>query len=691
MNAVLARLLTRVRQAVAAHAALTWLPVALAPALCLVLLNKPVLALAAAIVAVLLAGLGSLWRAKGFDRTWLVRELNARRPDMEDSADLLYAGEGGLNPIQQMQRARLQDRLGKAETDLRPVWTWRPIVLGWCGLAAVAVLFAVTPLLFNRPASLRAIKASGGASGAPQLVSQTLVLTPPAYTGIAARNQATLDARVPQGTRIDWRVQIAPQVAAADLVFHDGKHIALTRSGDVWTASLVLNQSTLYRIDAKGIKSGALHRLDIIADTPPQIKVITPDRSLSLVTPGQTVWPLVFEVSDDYGVASVAQLHVTLAQGEGENIKFVDRDLTIAGSGSAKQKRFATQLDLGKLGFATGNDLVAQLTVSDNRNPAPQSVRSPSLILRWPSDLGNESTGIEGLAKKTLPAYFRSERQIIIDAEALLKDKKKISAAEFLKRSDAIGVDQRILRLRYGQFLGEEAEGEKNADGTPAEHHDEASEKSSEGSFGVDNGLEALYGHVHDEAEAATLLDPETRATLKKALDEMWQSELHLRQGHPELALPHAYKALAFIKEVQQATRIYLSRVGPELPPIDDSRRMTGKRDGLVDRTTALAERPDADGAVITVWMALADPKAHPDLGALEGWMRLNENRLFDPLAVYAALDAVRQDPDCQTCRIGLRNVLWAVLSRPPAGASRQPRSDPAGNRYLDALQGGAQ
>ena len=56
--------------------------------------------------------------------------------------------------------------------------------------------------------------------------------------------------------------------------------------------------------------------------------------------------------------------------------------------------------------------------------------------------------------------------------------------------------------------------------------------------------LEA-YGHTHYHAEAATLLDPETRATLKKALDQMWQSELHLRQGQPMLTvqLPRAFGA----------------------------------------------------------------------------------------------------------------------------------------------------
>ncbi|GAE58256.1 hypothetical protein XPN_0162, partial [Xanthomonas arboricola pv. pruni MAFF 301427] len=86
------------------------------------------------------------------------------------------------------------------------------------------------------------------------------------------------------------------------------------------------------------------------------------------------------------------------------------------------------------------------------------------------------------------------------------------------------------------------------------------------------------FGHTHDHAEAATLLDPQTRALLRAALDQMWQSEGELRQGHPERALPFANKALGFIKQVQQAERIYLARVGTQLPPIDPGRRLSGDR-----------------------------------------------------------------------------------------------------------------
>ena len=50
-------------------------------------------------------------RTHRFDRQWLIRQLDARRADMEDSADLLFSEEARLNPLQQLQRTRLQQRL----------------------------------------------------------------------------------------------------------------------------------------------------------------------------------------------------------------------------------------------------------------------------------------------------------------------------------------------------------------------------------------------------------------------------------------------------------------------------------------------------------------------------------------------------------------------------------------------------
>lgn len=657
----------------------------------------------------------SLHRARRLDTRWLVRELDAQRADMEDSSDLLFAPAGEMTTLERLQLARLQRRIETAGApDLRPRWSARAIALA----AGVASLAIVALLLWpaRQPVTIDNVLSSlGAAPAAPtqtRLTQQQLRIVPPSYTRLPARDEATLDAKAPQGTRLQWTLRFAPQPAAAELVFHDGRRVALARDGDDWRASDVLTRSALYRIvlrDAPPLQPAALHRLDAIADRPPQLRVLEPDRSLSLMTQGQRNWALAFEASDDYGVAANARLRITLAQGSGENITFREQFVTVRGSGATTLRRYAQRLDLGALGLAAGDDLIVQLSVDDNRAPAPQNARSASLILRWPSDLGTETTGLDGMVKKVLPAYFRSQRQIIIDAETLLKQQRKLDAGSYLERSDGIGVDQRILRLRYGQFLGEEAEGEPKpppasdahdghqddataAEPAAADGHDHTQEAAP--AFGQESAVLEEYGHTHDHAEAATLLDPETRTTLKAALDQMWQSELNLRQGHPERALPYAYRALKFIKQVQQATRIYLARVGPELPPIDESRRLGGDRAGLARRDDVLAAANAADPTLAGLWSALdevpsssGDAVPAVDFAELERWLRANQSRLADPLAFVAAIEALRADPACASCRRDLRALLWPLLPRPAATVPRRDDGGDAGRRYLDALR----
>jgi len=680
--------------------------------------------LIALIVALGLIALASLHRARRLDTLWLIRRLNTRRADMDDSADLLFASPQGLSGLQTLQRARLQERLVHgAPMELRPAWSTKRSALS---LLIAALVFAAIVLWPAPKPAVQALDALSPAPavaalpGQPRLTEQALRVDPPAYTRLPPRSEPTLEARVPQASNLRWTLRFQPQPASATLVFHDGLRLPLRRQGEDWIAQRSLPKSALYRIEAAGAapaQSRRLYRLDVTPDRAPQLRVLEPDRSLTLMAQGQRAWPLVFEATDDYGLAPTAQLRITLAQGSGENITFREQRIALRGTGAATQKRYAQRLDLAALGFAVGDDLIVQLSVDDNRSPQPQSALSPSLILRWPADLGSEATGIEGMVKTTLPAYFRSQRQIIIDAEALIPQRRKLGADEFLKRSDAIGVDQRLLRLRYGQFLGEEAEGEPRlptndeapaaegehhddehgdkADATPAAPHDDHDHapNAAPAKFGEEGAVLEEYGHTHDHAEAATLLDPGTRKLLKAALDEMWQSELHLRQGEPKLALPYAYKALGFIKQVQQASRIYLARVGPELPPIDESRRLGGDRKGLARRDDALIAANAADPLLGSLWLQLqaapgsADAAAI-DYGALERWLGEHDARVADPLAFAAALDSLRNRPDCASCRAQLRSLLWPLLTRPPASVTPRDAGDALDRRYFEALQG---
>jgi hypothetical protein len=443
----------------------------------------------------------------------------------------------------------------------------------------------------------------------------------------------------------------------------------------------------------------------MVRDQPPQVRAIQPVQSLNLRSAGQRSWPLAFEATDDHGVATSAELRIIQTSGDGENITSSERVVPLNGSGPPRKRRFTHVFDLARSGLTVGNDVIVQLSVRDNRQPRAQVVRSASVILRWPPDAIGMATGLDGLAQQVLPAYFRSQRQIIIDAEALIRDKRKFSADVFAKRSDAIGVDQHALRLRYGQFLGEEAAETKplptsDGDATNAEEstahadeHADASEHADDATPGSHVAqMLAEVSHVHDIPEAATLLAPQTQGLLRAALREMWDSETQLRLGQPHAALPFAYKALRLIKQVQQADRIYLPKIGSELPPIDMARRLTGKRDGLAARSDSFVRGPGEPSPLDALWLVLGPD---PDSTRLEERVLDDASRHLRArggdddaaLATLAAIDVLRAEPDCADCRVELRQRLWRLLPTPPAKATSRAKPTQVGNAYLDALQ----
>jgi hypothetical protein len=665
-----------------------------------------VVAAACCAIAIMLARRAAL----AIDDAWIARRLDASHARFEDSADLLFRDAQQLSSLQRLQRSRLHARLqADPIDDIAPAWPGRLLGVVWIlSLVAVAAALLLPRQPMRDPGSASAPPTAADAS-ATHIDRVQLDITAPAYTKIASRSEPALEARAAAGSRIGWHLRFTPAPTSAALMFHDGSRVELARSGAEWVGERTLAASALYRIVLDGappVEDDRLRRLDAIADQPPDVRVIQPEKSLTLLEDGQNAWDLAFEASDDYGIAT-ANLTVTLAQGTGENIAFKEQTVALDGENvdsenAGRHLRYRHRLDLAALGIAKGDDVIVRLAVGDNREPQANTTKSASFILRWPPEAASDSVGMAGILQKTMPAYFRSQRQIVIDTEALIAEQAKLSDDQTLARSDSIGVDQKVLRLRYGQFLGEEFE-TRSAPASPAEgehakegksdaradaltDHDHAAAAEPASKFGDAGDVMAEYGHTHDHAEAATLLDPETKAILKSALNEMWQSELHLRQGRPADALPFEYKALEYIKQVQQSTRIYLARVGLELPAIDEGRRLSGDRKGVTDRESALVPADAGDSAAIALWHELDDRKA-PDLDAFERWVHAHESTMPDALALLAAADRVRREPACEECRRQLRSLLWPLLPQPATVVQPRIAPDAGGRAYLDAMR----
>ncbi len=641
----------------------------------------PALALAFALA---LALAFRAWRR--VDALWLARRLDRLAPQMEDSAALLFRDEGELGPLARLQQARLRARLETLRVDPRAPWPRALLALS----LATALLLALGArwIARNEAAADARPRATSPRAAASELARAELEIRPPAYTGLPLRRVDALDAAAPEGSKIEWRLGLRPRPAGVTLEFHDGSRLELDSADGLWRGERELASSLLYRLRPAGappLADDRLFRLDAVPDRPPRLRILAPQHASSEYDPARSQWHFEAEAEDDYGLGG-ALLEWTLAAGSGEAIAFSESSLELAtentdGAAPPRRARYRHDFDPAALGMQPGSELIVHLTVRDRREAQANATRSAAWILRWPdAAAAAEEGGLEGVVQRALPAWFRSQRQIIIDSEALAAAREELEPARLLARSDAIGVDQKLLRLRYGEFLGEEFEG-RDADPGGDQHEAEAAQ-----GFGRSGEVAVEFGHVHDVAEAATLFDPQAREVLRAALGAMWQAELELRQGRPEDALPHEHRALEKIKQLQQAERIYLARVGLELPTPDEARRLSGERAGLVDPPDPLRAAEPADARAARLWRAL-DAPGEPDWEALQREIGQDRAALPGAIELLLALDAARRDPACADCRGRLRALLWPLLPLPAAALAPRAAADAQGRAWRERLE----
>ncbi|UOQ75603.1 hypothetical protein MUN84_13000 [Hymenobacter sp. 5516J-16] len=194
------------------------------------------------------------------------------------------------------------------------------------------------------------------------------------------------------------------------------------------------------------------------------------------------------QLQDDYGLTR-ARLVATIAQGQGEAVKFreVATDLSAALRGQPASVSVQHLLRLPALGLTYGDEVYFYLQAWDTHQ---QLTRSDTYLVQWEDTTVQESALDVSLGVNAKPAYFRSQRQIIIDTEKLLAEQASLPAPTLLERANGIGFDQKILRMRYGKFLGEEAD-ENIGGATRPPVADEPAEEPGLGSVVAEDHTEA--------------------------------------------------------------------------------------------------------------------------------------------------------------------------------------------------------
>lgn len=558
-------------------------------------------------LSILLAGIGfvtlsyylNIWKNKNEAAKKFVHQHN---PKLEHSLSLL--GKKELNVVEIMQLDRILDT--KIQLPLQPdkaFWILLSVAILSFGFSFIpkklkSLKLPIANIIDTETSSLEVKKA--------KFKSSILKITPPKYTSLSIKTSSDLNAEVIVGSNLEWLVKIDNSQEVSVVIENaKGKSLEFKKSGENYLHKDQILHSGFYSIKAfyrdSLIYQSAFYRIEALPDNPPKIE----PASKNLYTIHQIKDPKTINISarisDDFKV-SQAYIVATVARGSGENVKFREAKWPV-GSKNFQTANISKSIDLKALNFSPGDELYYYWAAFDNKLPEPNFTKSDTYFVVFKDTASKDESDLATMAMNILPEYFRSQRQIIIDTEKLIKKRRKIKAEVFNSESNEIGYDQKVLRLRYGQYLGEEFENSIGAapheeeDGDfmkgfvhahdSEEQEDNHEHEEHEHAHAVENpntnqdplaALMAEYVHSHDDAETNTFYEQSTRSLLKMALEQMWQSELHLRLYEPEKALPFENKALAYLKEAQQKARVYVKKTGFDPPPIKEKeKRLTGE------------------------------------------------------------------------------------------------------------------
>ncbi len=577
-------------------------------------------------------GAGVFWSRLYQDKKpQAVRLIHQRVGDAEYSLPLLT--KPTLNLAEQLQLDRLNQQIQHVRT---PVVIWSKAGLYGLLLLAALTLYIGYPLIAKTPKNPTQKKGFLAAilpdatPAVPTFEQATLQIQPPAYTRLPVTNSTNLNAASVVGSGLTWRVQFSDNKnLTVKLVGSRGQALSFRNTGDGFTHQDRLINSGLYAIKAYWrtennrdslIYQSDFYRLEARPDLAPKIEPASKELYTYHYLKDPKTLTVSARISDDFSV-SQAYIVATVARGSGENVKFREMKFPL-GQANFKEAKLTKILDLKALQFAPGDELYYYWAAFDNRQPEPNFTKSDSYFVVYKDTTQLEESELATMAVNIMPEYFRSQRQIIIDTEKLIATRKKAAdkTQAFKSQSNEIGFDQKALRLRYGQFLGEEFEksiggggGPPDGDataglaatvdayshkhdegegdhGAPAQHEDEHGHSHGGGSQADDakDPIAAMmeqYVHSHDDAETNTFHEQSTRSLLKMALENMWQSELHLRLYEPEKALPFEQEALKYLKQSQQKARSYVKKTGFDPPQTKEKEtRLTGEFKNVTDQ-----------------------------------------------------------------------------------------------------------
>ncbi len=400
-------------------------------------------------------------------------------------------------------------------------------------------------------------------SAASRVATLAVRVIPPPY---ARREERRFDdpaavSGLP-GSRVEIRGRGAGPGARDSLGAMLGADVlALTSAGDTWTVALAMPpRPAVVRLTDRGFER--LLALEPVADLPPAVELTAPSRDTTYAVPrGRLV--LAGSARDDIGLVR-AEFELMHTTGSGE--RFEARGTTLGGvsPGGATTASIQATLLLDTMRLGPGDVLHVRVVARDaNDVSGPGEGASDTRTIRIADPRLRDTVPVIPAAVAALDTTMLSQRMLVIRAETLLVQRRRIATPAFEDRARVLGQQQGMLRER----------------------------------------VEAIVAELETATEVGFTGTTETSVILGDAASAMKLAQRELGLLRVREALPYMYRALRALEKVRNAERLYLRGVFPKLVVDLDKIRLKGTdrpsvgprdpRSALDDARRALRERID--------------------------------------------------------------------------------------------------
>ncbi|HEU5219187.1 MAG TPA: hypothetical protein VFU23_11040 [Gemmatimonadales bacterium] len=501
------------------------------------------------------------------------------------------------------------------------------LVVVFGGLAALPTSVRLRIL---RPAPGDALLASRSAPAGNRISRIAVRVIPPSY---ARQSERRLDDPAGVSGLVGSRIEIVGRGAALGELDSLGALLGtdplrITTAGDTWTVAMPMPPKPA-AVRLRDRAHARLLALEPIGDQPPVVNLTAPARDTTYLLPRGRL-ELAGTARDDIGLVRVEfELMHTTGSGERFDIRRITLGGIAPGGAASASVHAALLLDTMRLG--PGDVLHVRVVATDGNDVSgPGEDASDTRTIRIADPRARDTIQVIPAALAALDTTMLSQRMLVIRAETLVVQRRRISPVSFNDRSRMLGQQQGLLRERVEAVI-------------------------EELTTATDVGFTG-------ETEASRIL-AEAAAAMKLA-----QRELTLFR--PRDALPYMYRALRALERLRNGERLYLRGVFPKLVVDLDKIRLKGTdRPSVGPRGSRPAEMDARRGIVERLNRALTlvareDPAARDSLVSI----RVDAlTRAPDAAPALArAIEALRAGRDANTLIGAARRVLLRATEGAP-------------------------